>query len=285
MGPRDPAKSAERPADPARAEPPLLTRLYRRLARPQIRFTGHYQSWQAAASDAVGYGDPQILEHAAASSAATRSRWEHPSPADLGAQSSWPLAALLLRAARSAANQFWVLDYGGGLGDVYRRSRGLLDHVRDLRWAIVEQPHVAERGRAEFETPELRFFTDLDEAWRWATPDIVVLSGVLQYLPDASAVLATLRARGAPAILIDRTPVVDDGADRIVVQRVPACLHATSYPARLFDRDGLLDRLRPQYALTVEFAAPDGKLRHGGSIVRMLGFLLERSASDASPCP
>lgn len=270
-----------RAAELARAGPLLMQRLRRRLSGGGIHFTGRYDSWEAAARDAVGYRDPQILAHAAATAAAARARWERPSPADLGAQTSWPVAALLLRAAGRGEGPLGVLDFGGGLGDTYRRSRGLLDRVLDVRWAVVEQPHVAERGRVEFEESELRFFTALDDAWDWARPDVVLLSGVLQYLPVPGALLDALRARSAPAILIDRTPVVEDGADRVVVQRVPAHLHATSYPAHLFDRDTLLARLAPDYRLAIQFAAPDGDFRHQGAVVRMLGFLLERTGAGA----
>ncbi len=128
-----------------------------------------------------------------------------------------------------------MLDFGGALGSTWFQHHPFLASLPPVAWHIVEQPEIAARGRAEFSGPHLTFHDSLDSALAAGPPDLVLVSSVLQYLPDPWPLLARLATLPARAWLITRTPFSDTlRSDTIVVQHVPAAIYAASYPAWIF---------------------------------------------------
>ena len=113
-----------------------------------------------------------------------------------------------------------------------------------VRWCVVEQPLFASCGRENFQSDELRFFENLENCLATERPDIAILSSVLPYVERPHALLETV-ARSVPRVIIDRTPLWSDLPDRLTVESVPDSIYgfATSYPAWILNRDGVLNHL------------------------------------------
>lgn len=242
--------------------PPILTRALRRPvpARPGP-FQGDYGSWAAAAAAAEGYNAASILEVQLAAARKVRDGkavYERDSVCFDDIEYSFPVLASLLYVASRNGEALTVLDFGGALGSSYFQNRGMLSHFPRLRWCVVEQPHFVARGKAEFETEQLRFYATVDECMKAERPHVVLLSSVLQYLEAPFTILAELADKGPDFILIDRHPSFHYGPEQIVVQTVPPQIYPATYACRLFARGAVEEALRESYEVVYQFEAHAG---------------------------
>lgn len=241
-------------------------------------FSGDYADWTAARDNSSGYDTELILERVRRAARAVRdgeAACERDSVLFDSVQHSFPVLAGLLRAAVENDNRLSVLDFGGSLGSSFVQCRDFLAAVSSLQWGIVEQEHFVRCGKAEFETGALRFFDSVDECVAQTSPNVVLLSGVLQYLPQPHQIMDDLAAKRIQYVVIDRTPFSDLPADRVTVQHVPPSIYPASYPCHIFSRQRFLDRWRSRYDLLAQFDGSDGEasvkglqFRFGGMILR-----------------
>ncbi len=84
----------------------------------------------------------------------------------------------------------------------------------------------------------LVFYPTITECVEVEKPNVVLLSSVLQYLPEPYAVLDELIGIGAEIILVDRTSFLTlSGDDLFKVQITPENIYSSRYPIRYFDLD------------------------------------------------
>src|SRR5689334_335610 len=166
--------------------------------RGSNRFTGNFKSWEAASQESTGYTAPQILARTRAALLKVKegkAAFERDSMAFDKMEHDFSLLAGLLRAAE-AERRLSVLDFGGSLGGTYFQYRNYLSAINPLRWSVVEQPAHVACGRADFANDQLRFFESIDDCLREENPNVLLLSGVLQYLPEPYVFLeSALRKR------------------------------------------------------------------------------------------
>jgi len=253
--------------------------------RPRVRFRGPYASWAEAEREAEGYDAPRIVEKVRD---ATRrvvqgeAVCERDSVLFKEPIYPFPLIAILERAAAENGRGLTVLDYGGALGSSYFQCRGFLDQIKSLHWRIVEQPAFVECGRREFENEIIQFFESIEDCVVQGRPDVVLLSGVLQYLPEPAAVLQSVRRIAASYVVIDRTPIAANNKQVIAVQIVPSRINRSSYPAHLFNEQALKAPLLDTYTQIASFDAVDGELGTGSLRARFKGFIFQRQGSAAA---
>jgi putative methyltransferase (TIGR04325 family) len=195
------------------------------------------------------------------------------------AHPSYPLIACLLRVALASQGRLRVIDFGGSLGTTYFQCREFLSDVREIRWCVVEQQNFVECGKTEFENLELRFEASLECAMELQGADVILLSSVLPYVADPYALMERVCERGAPWILLDRTPFFRGGSDCITVQHVPASIYGApvKYPARFFGRDSIDALLGRKYRKCSEFPGTvDAPVEVGGRVAEYLGQLWRR---------
>jgi putative methyltransferase (TIGR04325 family) len=260
--------------------PPELLRLAGALLRRHVRFTGDFASWEAAARGSRGYDDRAILDRvrrATLEVIAGGAVAERDGYLLSYAEPPLPLITAILRVALDVPGPTTIVDFGGGLGGTYRQCRRLLGAARELIWIVVEQEAFAECGRAEFQTEALRFYKDLEQACSEVRPHVVLFSGVLQYLPQPSSVLARAVAAQPDYLVIDRTPFLDAGRHVLTSQCVPRRLGGARYPAWLFDEALLLRNVPAEYEMRHAFDTVDGVLSYGLRGVEFRGFLFERA--------
>jgi putative methyltransferase (TIGR04325 family) len=185
------------------------------------------------------------------------------------------LAALLLAGAREG--RLSVLDFGGALGSSYFQNRGTLGHLRDFKWGVVEQAHIAACGRQHVAAGPLAFFDTMQDCVRAIAPNFALLSGVLSYLEKPLPMLDDVLALGLPFVCLDRSFVALEGGSRLTVQVVPPSIYEASYPCWILDEKEILARAGGAYRLAWDFDSLDGgEIVLDGLRGRFKGYLLVR---------
>ena len=239
--------------------PPVFADALRAVMNLRTTFSGAYASWGEAAVVSSGYGSEQLLQRVLDSSRKVRdghARYERDSVLFDHIEYSFPVVATLLRAALENEGALSVIDFGGALGSSYRECKPFLgDRVGPLRWSIVEQAVFVAAGQREMQCNELRFFSSIHEAAQGHTVDVLLFSGVLQYLPDPYSTIDEAIQLGPRYVVLDRTIVSTRPVDAVHVQRVPQSIYAASYPVWALSKERILARLQGRYELLSEHAS------------------------------
>ena len=234
--------------------------LRRRFFR--VRWAGDFASWSEVLRLADGYDDPEILQNVSRATRAVvagHASYEQDGMLFLQHRVNGPVAATLLSTAARRQGSLSVLDFGGALGSLYWRHKQWFQRVPTLRWSVVEQNHFVAHGSREFATDSLRFYHTIRECVAAEAPNAVLLSGVLQYLPDPYALLNELIQHDFEVVIIDRTGISLQHRDRLTLQQNPRNLSNKSYPCWFFQQERLVASLESRYRLIYECPSGDGE--------------------------
>lgn len=218
-------------------------------------FRGDYATWAEAKAASGGYDDPAILARVVAATRVVRAgeaAWERDGTLFKEPAAHEPLLTILREIAVEQGGELEVVDFGGALGSTWWQHREWLRDLRRVSWRVVEQPGYVAAGRAEFSGEGLSFHTTLDEA---GAAQVLLMSGVLQFLEEPYAMLDEVTRRGFRHLIIDRTPILPRGRERIVVQHTPPTLGGGSYPCRFFAQEFLFGNLSGEYELKATWPA------------------------------
>ena len=238
--------------------PPVLIR--RALKFKNISFIGPFASWDEAKKHTLGYDNDVILKKCKVGMLKVASgevAYERDSVLFDKIQYSFPVLAGLLHAAVTNGGCLSVLDFGGSLGTSYYQCRGFLGELKSLRWSIIEQPKFVGCGRELFETEELKFYYNIDECLTHEKSDVVLLSGVLQYLECPYEQLKDIIEHDFEYIILDRTPLVRLRTDILTAQNVPENIYKSSYPCWFLSEERLLNCFSARYNVLADFESID----------------------------
>lgn len=146
---------------------------------------GDFKNWNDALNKCSGYDLLLILEKVKSSSLKVKNKeavFERDSVLFYKEEFTWPLVTWLLKIALEQNNMLNIVDYGGSLGSTYFQNLGILSSIKKLKWNIIEQQHIVKIGREFFEDEFLRFYYSFEEYLSTEHPNVLLLSGVLQYL-------------------------------------------------------------------------------------------------------
>ncbi len=219
---------------------------------PPIRFSGPFATWDDAASRAIGYDTNVIFEktkRAALEVKEGRGVFERDSVVFQSPEYNFPLLSVCQTTAAIHHGELSVMDFGGALGSSYFQNRPLLLGINRIRWSVIEQGSYVEFGNKHISNHELKFYHSISSAAEAASPNLVVASAVLQYLPKPWAILNQLAELDHEMLLLDRMPVISTGPSLIAVQHVPKWIYPASYPCWFFSEQELIDRLGSRYIL------------------------------------
>ncbi|MCX6031984.1 MAG: methyltransferase, TIGR04325 family [Chloroflexi bacterium] len=254
--------------------PPVLVDCYRVLrsrikktgpsnnyqAKDGLHLEGDYSSWRAAMADSTGYDAEIILAKTTAALLKIKNGaavYERDSVLFDEIQYAWPLLAGLMWVAARSGGSLNVLDFGGSLGSTYFQNRAFLAGLREFRWNIVEQARQVETGKCWFEDEHLKFYASVEDCLAETQPQVILLSGVLQYLPEPHAILDELLGLTCDCLIIDRTPFWNGPMDRLCVQHVPAEIYSASYPSWIFPIQRFRSVLNENWEVVAEFDSLD----------------------------
>jgi len=244
--------------------PPVFIHLAKRLRgkAPTAAYglSGDYRSWGEAMAASTGYDGEVILEKTRLALLAVKNggaAFERDSVLFDEIEYAWPLLAGLMWVAARCGGTLNVLDFGGSLGSTYFQNLAFLSALPGVRWNIVEQPQHVKTGEEWFEDDHLRFYADIADCLAETQPNVVLLSGILQYLERPYAILDQVLALPCEYVIIDRTPFWSGSADRLCVQAVPPSIYPASYPSWIFSGQRFRSRLHDDWRLIVTFDALD----------------------------
>ncbi|QZZ20246.1 methyltransferase, TIGR04325 family [Leptothermofonsia sichuanensis E412] len=238
--------------------PPVVLKAIKSFER--YGYFGDYSSWEDAYRESTGYDAETILEKV------KNSLLEVKSGKAVYARDGmifdqlyypFPLLATFLKIAVENDNQLNILDFGGSLGTSYFQCKDFLSSLKYLKWNIVEQANFVTCGKQCFEDHTLKFFYDISTCLRSENPDVILLSGVIQYLENPYTFLEELIRYNFTHIIIDRTPFIKTGKDRLTIQKVPPEIYPASYPSWFFDLEKFFSFFSVKYDLMFEFDALD----------------------------
>lgn len=236
--------------------PPVLWALAAR-GRNRIRWTGDYSSWGEAEAAAGGYDRPEIARQVSGAVARVLrgdAAYERDGVTFREAAPNLPLLAAFSQMGREPVN---VVDFGGSLGSTYLQNRAwLADHAP--RWQVVEQPGFVAEGRRLFPGGEISFVESARDLAPAKGPTLLLLSSVLQYLPDPEATLRTLLRDIRPNfVFLDRLSYWPGERHRLTLQIVPPTIYAASYPCWFFARGLIEAPLAAEFRPDFRFPALD----------------------------
>jgi putative methyltransferase (TIGR04325 family) len=200
-------------------------------------------SWGAAQDQSSGYDANEILVKVQASTEAVLrgdAAFERDGVAFDSPEYRWPVLAGLLEVA-AREGELKVLDFGGSLGSAYWQHRKFFSGLK-VSWGVIEQPGFITAGK-ELNQSSIDFFSNVTDYLESFTPNVILLSSVLQYLPNPEQTLSELLATSANTLILDRTPMSAADSNIPCLQIVPPHIYAGSYPAWVFSKNWLRTQL------------------------------------------
>ena len=246
--------------------------------KSQISFKFGYESWSQIPIKDAGYAEDRILQKVVAANTRMLSEekgWERDGVFFNEAIPNFPLFAALSLASTNLSAVITILDFGGGLGTTYFQSRKFLGGL-GLRpnWQIVEQPHYVKAAEELHGlNQELRFFDHLDSL-KIIAPDLIVLSGVVCYLPEPQQLFRKVvhNFGGTKYIFIDRTPLQTSGNPQFGCQTVKGGIYEANLKLQTIPIDQILDGLNQEFSVAYMWES-EFKMKQG---VHYGGILLQR---------
>lgn len=209
----------------------------KRSSRPShAEYSGDYPNWESAEKDGTTYDSDKIYEKTKEALEKIRdgeAQFERDSVILKDPEYPFPLIATLNRIFNETG-KLSLLDFGGSLGSSYYQCRDFLRHIEGLKWDVVEQSFYVDEGSKSFEDGTLSFSYGIESSFKKISPNAVLFSSVLQYLPDPYAILEEVIALKPKFILLDRTCFWIGERDRITLQKVSSEIYEASYPCRFF---------------------------------------------------
>lgn len=259
--------------------PPFIIDLYSYLNRKnEIYFSGCYPDWDSARSKSSGYDNTAILKKVLDSTkevVSGKAKYEQDGQVFYKNSYSYKLISVLLKVAIEKKNRLCVLDFGGALGSTFFRNRDFLKDIENVRWCVVEQNKYVETGKANFSNNILSFHNSIEGALKQNYPNVILFSGVLQYLPEPYEVLKKAINSKAEYIIIDRNPFICRGDTKLTIQNIPKHLIKCSYPVWLFNETEFKFFFLNHYNELETFSALDGIMGQGSLKAKFKGIIFK----------
>lgn len=242
--------------------PPVILRKTREMHRNRIRFMGNYSTWEEASGLCTGYDTELILAKVLESTLKVKGgevSFERDSVLFDEIEYSWPVTAAMLWVAAINCGNLHVLDYGGSLGSSYFQNIKFTSRLKNVTWSVIEQKKFVDAGREYISDKNLKFYNRIEDCLQVITPNVVLLSSVLQYLPKPVEVLKSIASYEIPTIIIDRTPFLKKSSETyITIQQVPENICPASYPCWFFSgQEFISTMMKMEYQLVERFDALD----------------------------
>jgi putative methyltransferase (TIGR04325 family) len=232
--------------------PPVFIKKFTRLF---YGWSGDYASWDEAKKKTSGYSNGIILEQVKNSLLKVKNGeavYERDSVIFNKISYSFPLLAALNIIALNNKGRLNVLDFGGSLGSSYYQNRNFFSDLAQFNWCVVEQHHFVEEGLNSFADKQLHFYYDIASCLQVQKIEVLLLSSVLQYLENPYSFLEAMLVHNFEYVIVDRTPLLAKGKDRITVQSVPKEIYKAKYPCWILNQGKVVNMIREKYDLIFE---------------------------------
>lgn len=237
-------------------------KIFTQKEQQEIFLSGDYESWNEAVTASMGYDSDLILEKTKDALLKVKNGeaiYERDSVIFNEVQYAWPLLAGLMWVAAKSDGRLNVLDFGGSLGSTYFQNLAFFHELSEIHWNIIEQSEHVKVGKEYFEDDILKFYPNIEICLSETKPNIILLSGVLQYLESPYGMFDTLLDHlTCDTVIIDRTSFWDGSTDMLCIQHVPPSIYSATYPIWIFSRQKFLQYLQKRnFEIVAEFQSLD----------------------------
>jgi len=240
--------------------PPIISKKLKKFFKKRATyFTGDYKSWKEAKANAKGYQDNEILKKILASTLKVKNgdyEYERDGILFEKIEYSWQILTGIMWVAAKNNGNLCVLDLGGSLGTTFFQNKRFLRDINLSNWNIVEQSNFVKKGKIHIEDSNIRFFDSIEECLKKCSPNVIIISSSLQYMPDPYATIKSLIKIGADAIIFDRTITNNLNSNKIYVQHASPNIGG-SYPCYTISESWLKNSLQKTYELIDSFDSLD----------------------------
>jgi putative methyltransferase (TIGR04325 family) len=242
--------------------PPFIFKILKSVFSNQTKFYGNFNNWYDAKSICQnGYESNKILQKVFESTLKVKNGeavFERDSVIFDEIKYSWPVTSSLMLAAALGNGKLNVLDFGGALGSHYYQNKKFLSLLTKVRWNIVEQENFVKIGKIHFQSDTLKFYLTISDYIFDNTPNIVILSSVLQYLPEPLSILKDIVNLNARVVVIDRTPYTKNQKNEVKIQIVADDIYKANYPCHFFVENEIIKLFKnADYTLLEAFNSID----------------------------
>jgi putative methyltransferase (TIGR04325 family) len=241
------------------------------------KYKGPYESFEKAKLDSVGYHEINIAKRVLDVSLMRKNR------IIISERDGFILPNIQLSSNvrhvfqkfYNSGNSISVFDFGGGFGSWYFDIIDLYGSSIIKKWVIVEQDTYVRVGKKLFEDDRLEFFSNLNNLNDHNTFDLILLSGVLQYIETPYDLLSKINQIDSHMLILDRTPFWNGHKDKCFVQ-INAQL-ADSYPSWIFNEEYFLNFMNKYWVKVNEFYTLDNQyLSINMKRIRFKGFVFKK---------
>lgn len=226
-------------------------------------------SWEEAADLCVGYEDAVINSGALHSAKGLFTQEQDYRLISSLSQQFLTAIAKVIGTRRRQGEVFRVLEFGGGYGrDFDIASKFFSDVAFD--WTIIERAPLCAM-LAPFTKSNLRWKPCIDTA----AYDLVLTSGAIQYVSAPYDLLDSLYGL-APAMILNRVPIIANSEDVAFLQVVPPEIYEGSYPAWGFSSAVFLDAYQKRQAIIHHWEDAFDSLVFRGKRYSYWGFFSQR---------
>lgn len=237
--------------------PPLLLRA---VTKYFYGWSGNYTSWSEAVMHSDGYDRANILQKVKMATAAVvkgEAAWERDSVLFHEKTFHFELLTAILYVRNQHQAPFDLIDFGGALGSLYHQHQSIIDANMVRTWNVIEQSGFVETGQKEFQNQRLHFYPSIEDCLHILSPQLMILSSVVQYLPEPMNFMNRVLELEVPFLYIDRTAFTHHNKDRLTIQKVHPSIYKATYPCWFLSYEAFTKLLASKYTTLFEFDAID----------------------------
>lgn len=215
-----------------------IKRFINKILKRDIKIIGNYSSWLEAKNFSSGYDHKIIFDKSKESFLKVINgiaKYERDSAPFYSDNVNYALIKLLNSIQYKKKKTLNVLDFGGSFGSTYFQNLIFLKNQNKFNWFVVEQKHIVNYIK-NFKLNKNLFFSSSIKIFLKKNIDIVLFSGVLQYLSDPFYYINLLLKKKIKNFLILRTPF-QINRESIKVQVIPDHLYRATLPIRIFNEN------------------------------------------------
>ena len=229
--------------------PDFLVKIINKILKRDIQIVGKYLNWDEALNNSMGYDDNRIFDKSKKSFIKVLNNeayYERDSVLFYKENINYSLIKILNEINFKLKRVINILDFGGSFASTYFQNRKILKNNKNFTWSIIEREQIINyvntsriRKKIKNSYSNLNFYLTIKDYLRFYSPDLVLFSSVLQYLPKPFDILKFLININVKYFLILRTPF-HQFADEIKIQIVPKHIYKSNYPIRIFNEKSFL---------------------------------------------
>jgi len=242
--------------------PNFIIKIINKFFKRDIKFVGNYSSWKEATHNSLGYDNKQIFlksRNSFLKVISKEAKYERDSVLFYSEAINYPLIDIFNKIQKKKRTCLNILDFGGSLGSTYFQNYSILKNKNKFNWSIVEQEKIVKFAKKFKLEDNLSFYLSIKNYMAKHKPDIVLFSGVIQYLEYPYKIIKYLLKKKIINIFFLKTPFIDN-KELIKVQIVPKHIYDASYPIRIFNERNFLKLFRENNYKITHHSIPDEKI-------------------------